>query len=34
LLLLSAVPGLQLCAVWGMPLWSAIGVLTLFSFET
>ena len=34
MLLLSAVPGLQPCAVWGMPLWSAIGVLTLFSFET
>ena len=34
LLLVSAATGMQLRAAWGMPLWSALGMLLLFCFET
>jgi hypothetical protein len=34
LLLVAAVTGMQLRAAWGMPLWSALGVLLLFCCET
>jgi len=30
----AAVTGMKLRPAWGMPLWSALGVLILFSFET
>jgi 4-amino-4-deoxy-L-arabinose transferase-like glycosyltransferase len=34
LLCVAAVTGMKLRPAWGMPLWSALGVLVLFSFET
>ncbi|HXJ78844.1 MAG TPA: glycosyltransferase family 39 protein [Candidatus Methylomirabilis sp.] len=34
LALVSVVTGVQLHAAWGMPLWSTLGVLVLFCFET
>jgi 4-amino-4-deoxy-L-arabinose transferase-like glycosyltransferase len=34
LVLVSAITGLQLRAAWGMPLWSALGVLLLVCCET
>ena len=34
LLCVAAVTGMRLRPAWGMPLWSALGVLMLFSFET
>src|SRR5262245_16053102 len=30
----AAVTGMKLRPAWGMPLWSALGILILFSFET
>jgi dolichyl-phosphate-mannose-protein mannosyltransferase len=34
LVLVSVVTGMQLRAAWGMPLWSALGVLVLFCLDT
>ena len=34
LVLLSMATGMQLRAAWGMPLWSALGVLVLFCLDT
>jgi len=34
LLCVAAVTGMKLRPAWGMPLWSALGVLVLFCFET
>jgi 4-amino-4-deoxy-L-arabinose transferase-like glycosyltransferase len=34
LLCVAAATGMKLRPAWGMPLWSALGVLILFSFET
>ncbi|HEV8438561.1 MAG TPA: glycosyltransferase family 39 protein [Methylomirabilota bacterium] len=34
LVLVSAVTGIQLRAEWGMPLWSMLGLVVLFSFAT